>query len=432
LVPTAAAALAGPALKKVHAMNVALITFGSAGDVHPLLALGQALQARGHRTVLLSLPLFADMAQQAGLPFVPVGRDEDFEHTLAHPKLWHPVDGLGVMWRYLLRHSLQPSCAALGALHAQLGLDAIVAPPMAMGARVASERWGLPLLSVYTAATMLRSHQHPLTVADRRVPRWLPSWAVAGVWHALDRFKLEPLVRADLERLRAPLGLPPIQGSIFGQWAHSPHGGLTLFPRWFAHARDWPAQVQEAGFMLYDQDASQGLSAQLAAFLDNGPPPVVFLSGTAQRHAPGFHAAARAACAALGVRAVLLGPTLTEQADRHCCSAPYAPLPLLLPHAAAVVHHGGIGSCAQALQAGIVQGVVPSAYDQFDNAMRTERLGLALSCPMSRLDATRMTDLVQQLLQRPDLRAQAQHWAAQMRPQAWRQAACQAVEGLQR
>jgi rhamnosyltransferase subunit B len=53
---------------------------------------------------------------------------------------------------------------------------------------------------------------------------------------------------------------------------------------------------------------------------------------------------------------------------------PYVPLRTLLPHAAALVHHGGIGTMAEALRAGVPQLVVPLAYDQFDNGARVERL----------------------------------------------------------
>ena len=42
-----------------------------------------------------------------------------------------------------------------------------------------------------------------------------------------------------------------------------------------------------------------------------------------------------------------------------------------------MVHHGGIGTCAQALRAGIPQLVLPWGVDQFDNALRLKKLGVA-------------------------------------------------------
>ena len=54
----------------------------------------------------------------------------------------------------------------------------------------------------------------------------------------------------------------------------------------------------------------------------------------------------------------------------------YAPLSQLLPHCAALVHHGGIGTCSQALRAGVPQLIQPFAFDQFDNGARIEKLGV--------------------------------------------------------
>lgn len=408
------------------------MTFGSAGDVHPLLALGQALQRRGHEVVLLSLPVFEAQAVEAGLRFVPVGRTEDYEQTLAHPKLWHAVDGLGVMWRYLLRPVMQPAYEALTRLVHE-GVDALVAPPFVLAARVVSERWGTPLLSVYTAATMLRSTRWPVTVAAWRVPAGVPSWAVAGLWRVLDRVKLEPLVRQDVALLRGLAGLPPLpplQVPVFGEWMHSPDAGLALFPDWFARAGDWPARVRHAGFMLYENDVAEGLPAHVDAFLQQGEAPLVFMPGTAQRFAADFYEAAMAACKALGRRGILLGPTAPTIDDGQLCSAPYAPFSLLLGRALAVVHHGGVGTCAQALRAGVPQVVVPSAYDQFDNAMRLEHLGVGLSLPMARVNAQTLSAVVRSLLAQPAWGQRARAVALQMDVAGFHEQACLAVEAL--
>ena len=69
--------------------------------------------------------------------------------------------------------------------------------------------------------------------------------------------------------------------------------------------------------------------------------------------------------------------------------AGYVPHSALLPRAAAVVHHGGIGTSAQALRAGVPQLVVPFFADQHDNAARLGRLGVARSLRRGRYDAAR-------------------------------------------
>ena len=107
--------------------------------------------------------------------------------------------------------------------------------------------------------------------------------------------------------------------------------------------------------------------------------PVVITPGSNTSDVHAFVAASLAAVAQAGRRAVLLGigpenrfGLPTQVLARRC-----VPLRTLLPHAAAVVHHAGIGMSALALAAGVPQLVVPSAHDQFDNADRLVRLGVA-------------------------------------------------------
>jgi rhamnosyltransferase subunit B len=399
--------------------NVALVGLGSAGDLHPLLAVGGHLRARGHRVVVLTNPRLAGWVAQAGLEAEPVGRAEDYDAALRHPKLWHPVDGLGVLWRYLLRAALRPTFAVLERLH-RSGRWIALASPAAMGARVAQEALQLPLVTVYTAATMLRSTQHPLTLASWRVPRLLPRAALRLAWRALDQHKLQPLVLPALEELRASQGLPPLAESVFGDWVHSPSAGVALFPSWFAPAAsDWPRQVRQSGFVLYEGDTAQGLSPSLAEFLAAGSAPAVFAPGTGA-FAPGeFYRAAVQACLHTGRRGVLVGPVDAALADALPASVlavPYAAFSLLLPSACALVHHGGIGSCAQALRAGIPQLVLPRAYDQFDNAMRVEHLGAGVALAGAR--PQKMPQALARLLAHAGPTVAAQRLAAQVTPAA--------------
>jgi UDP:flavonoid glycosyltransferase YjiC (YdhE family) len=91
------------------------------------------------------------------------------------------------------------------------------------------------------------------------------------------------------------------------------------------------------------------------------------------KFAAGFFRAAVAACDALGARGLLvtkfaeaIPPRLPPQV-RHCAFAPFRQL---LRHCRAIVHHGGIGTTAAALEAGCPQLILPMAWDQPDNAAR--------------------------------------------------------------
>lgn len=418
-------------------MKVLLPTLGSAGDVYPFLAVGQALQARGHAVEVITNPVFAPVVAAAGLAFAPVGTAEHYTDTLSSPKLWHPVDGFGVFWRRMARHAMAPVYRHIESQASQ-GPCVVLATPLMLGARLAQEKLGVPLVTAYTAATMLRSCQYPLTLAHWRVPRWPPSLlrpALALAWQALDRFKLHPMLAADLPALRHTLGLPPLTGSVFGHWVHSPQAGVTLFPPWFAPAPgDWPAQVRQAGFPLYDGDKAQGLDAGLQAFLAAGAPPVVFTPGSAMGHGHAFFEAAVRTCQALGRRGVLL----TTQSQQIPADLPatvhhsaYAPFGLLLPRAAALVHHGGIGNTAQALRAGLAQLITPMAFDQFDNAMRLERLGVAASVARQDTAFTTMAPQLKMLLESPGVAAACQVAAQRMADDRGLDVVCDLLESVQ-
>src|SRR4051812_9454614 len=75
-------------------MTQFLITaLGSYGDVHPMVGLGSALAARGHRGKIFTSPYFEDVVTGAGLELVRLGTREDYVRLSTHPDLWHPVRG---------------------------------------------------------------------------------------------------------------------------------------------------------------------------------------------------------------------------------------------------------------------------------------------------------------------------------------------------
>jgi rhamnosyltransferase subunit B len=130
-------------------------------------------------------------------------------------------------------------------------------------------------------------------------------------------------------------------------------------------------------FALYDPHLAATLPAELERFLAEGDAPLVFTPGSGNRQARRWLARAVQAAQRLGRRALLLTPH-REQVPASLPPGvlwlPYVPLRALLPRAAALVHHGGIGTTAEALRAGVPQLVVPLAYDQFDNGARVEAL----------------------------------------------------------
>jgi rhamnosyltransferase subunit B len=210
----------------------------------------------------------------------------------------------------------------------------------------------------------------------------LPAWAVRALIRLIEGLALDPVVLPALNDFRRRLGLPPVR-RVMSSWLHSPQRVICAFPQWFAAAQaDWPPNTVATGFALLPAAAGAGMPDDVAAFLDAGPPPVAFTPGSAMAHGSAFLQNAVAACGTLGMRAILVTPfadQLPEKLPSFAMHAAYVPFDLLAPRVAAFVHHGGVGTCAQVLAAGRPQLITPFAHDQFDNAARLARLGVAAS-----------------------------------------------------
>lgn len=359
-------------------MKFVLASVGSAGDAHPYIALGQALRARGHDVAFFSNNEHQAAAQAAGLAFLSAGDGLRYNEAIANPHLWHPVKGMGVLWRHLLAPSVVPLYNTLADLHRADSTLRVLAGPQMMGARLAQAQLGLHLTSLYTSPAALRSAQAPTTIAHTRWPSGTPAWLLRSLWRAVDRYKLEPMARTALNAMCTQLDIakPPQDQSLFGQWMHSPTHAVTLYPAWFApHKSDLPRHLVYGDFPQYNldnqaHDALQ-IASEVASFCKAGSKPVAVMFGTAMAHAGAQFAVWQEALTQLGLRGVFLSQHEAQfpaQRVPHILVARYAPFAQLLPHCAALVHHGGIGSCAQALAAGIPQIIQPCAHDQFENA----------------------------------------------------------------
>ena len=246
--------------------------------------------------------------------------------------------------------------------------------------------------------------------------------------------------------LRAELGLPPGSHPLF-EGQHSPLLALGLFSRVLAEPQpDWPPSTRLTGFLFRDPVAGRespggkpaegdaGDAVRLDAFLDAGPPPIVFTLGSSAVVVAGpFYEESLAAARRIGMRAVLLvGDDLANRP-----SAPLGddaivldrtPHDTLFPRAAAIVHHGGIGTLGQALRAGRPMLVVPWAHDQPDNAHRAARLGVARILHPKRYRADRAATELQALLDDSACLARAARIGETVRSEDGVAAACDAIE----
>ncbi len=359
-------------------MKVLCITIGSAGDVHPFIGIGLELARRGHDVYVVTNDHFQKLIESVGLKFIELGKAEWYAEGIRNPKLWHRRHGFQTVLEWGVLPLVRPTYDII-ARESAAGGTIVVASSLALGARVAQDKLGVPTVTVHLAPSVFLSLIDTPVLPGVFMPKWLPTGVKRAMFKFANRRVIDPILGPTINPFLVELGLPEEQ-SFFGQWWHSPTRVLGLFPSWFARpAADWPEQVRLTGFPLYDEAGVSDMDERVTKFLDEGAPPIAFTAGTAMLHGQRFFAASVAAASKLGRRAVLLTrhpEQLPQNLPAGMLHIAYAPFSALLPRCAALVHHGGIGTTAQALQAGIPQLIYPMAHDQPDNAARVKRLGL--------------------------------------------------------
>ncbi len=411
--------------------RILLTTTGSLGDLHPFMAIGLELRARGHEVTLATSNFYRSKIEQTGLKFAPMG-----------PHLEH--GDLDLMRRvmdekrgpeYLIRKIMYPSIpgAYQEVMQALTHADLIVTHPITYGAQIAAEKTGVPWVSTVTTPMLFYSRFDPPVIPQYPFLTRLQALgpAVNGLLLKFGCFTTWPWF-APVREFRKSVGMSPGRDPCF-EGQHSPKCVLALFSRVLAEPQpDWPAPTRLTGFAFYDQaEHGQGLDPELERFLDAGPPPVVFTLGSSAVFQPGgFYRESLAAIGKLGCRAVLLvgNNVLRKPLPNNVAVFPYAPFSKIFPHAAVVVHQGGAGTSGQALAAGKPMLIVPFAFDQPDNAARLQRRSVARIIRRSRYSSRRATDELARLLSDANYAHHASELGEKVRAENGVRAAGDAIE----
>jgi UDP:flavonoid glycosyltransferase YjiC (YdhE family) len=414
--------------------RVVITCWGSHGDLFPYIGLALALKRRGHAPVVATNAGFRPEVEREGIEFAVVGPPIDPNAPNARElfeRVMDPIRGNEVIVRELLMPKLRQTYDELSAVVP--GADILIGHPIAYATPLVAERLGLPWMATVLAPLSFFSAHDPAVMPN--VP-WLNDVPAVGGWLASTLLKLaRPMLATwvtPVAELRAELGLPP-GGLPMIEGQFSPFGTLALFSRVLARPQpDWPPNATITGCVFYNGPES-ALAPELEEFLAAGEPPVVFTLGTSAVGAAGrFYHESAAAAEQLKVRAVLLtggfAQNRPERIPPGVLLVDRAPHQLLFPRASAVVHQVGAGTMHQALRAGRPTLAVPHGHDQFDNARRIRRLGIARTLLPRDYRAVRVATELNALLTEVDYRDRAALVAEAVRLERGADAAVDAIE----
>lgn len=394
-------------------MRVRIITSGSQGDVRPYVALGVGLRSAGHDVRVIAHAGFEGLVRKRGLGFAPIAGDPreaaDADrlrgvHQGGHnPFRWwralHEVEA--PLLRQRLRECWEGCHDA----------DAIVVSmlPYLFGYALA-QKLNVPLV---------RAFYYPVSPTRSSPIGLLPPWLSLGGRFNLGTYHVQRQLLWEIAR-------PWLAQACRDVWgAHTlprrePFGDLDRQQRLLLYGyspavapppADWGSWQAVTGYWFLDRTAEWTPPLALAAFLADGPPPVCVGFGSMTFDRDEIVETVSRALAASGQRGVLLagwGSLRPPELPKNMISVDWAPLTWLFPRMAAVVHHGGAGTTADGLRAGVPTVVVPFFYDQFFWASRVHALGVGpRPIPRKRLTAHSLAHAIQVAVGDHELRRRA-------------------------
>ena len=411
--------------------RIVIVAYGSLGDLHPAIALARGLEARGHHAAIASSEPYRAKITSLGLTFHAVRPDLSLSDETMGRRV---MDGRRRS-EYLMRELDYPAGRDMYADLMPLAesSDLVIGGELACALPIIAEQrrvpWAyfalspisfLPVFdpSVIPGPTILHAVQSLGPGANRFV-------------HALAKIASHAWWRP-LRDLRRELGLPAAASPLFAG-KFSPRLNLAMFSRVLQPPqRDWPEHTVQTGFLFHDEaESSTTLPSQVQQFLDAGTPPLVFTLGSAAVHlARDFYEQSARAAQSMGCRAILLLGTNSPPPalPPSILAWDYLPYVRIFPHAAAIIHQGGVGTTAQALRAGRPMLVMPFAHDQFDNAARVTRLGVGRQIARETYTADSAARELDALFKHPRSSETATAIGAKIRAERGVELTCEAIE----
>ncbi|WP_225992967.1 glycosyltransferase [Actinomadura rudentiformis] len=409
--------------------RIVIFAAGSRGDIQPCLALGQALTVRGDHVRLVASNRYARLAFSAGLELAPLTADpaEILESDAGQELLAggrNPVKFLGGFRRILgpMAERLLSEC-----LDACKGADLILGPTLGFLPQHIGEHLDVPWAFIHFQPSQpTRAFPHPFVPQARLLGGWANKasfLAVDQIAWQLSRPFINPWRRNDL-RL-SPLSLRGPMHKV----RNERRPVLACFsPAVVQRPADWPSYVHVTGYWFLEEPEWRPPS-ELADFLASGPPPVyVGFGSMVPKDAEMTGRIVRTALRLTGVRGIVQGDPATS--DDDILAVEDVPHSWLFPQMAAVVHHGGAGTTAAGLRAGVPTVVTPFFGDQPFWGERVAALGAGPApVPFSSLTVPRLAAAIRGALSQ-DIASRATELGLRIRAESGVAKACALLDSL--
>ena len=362
-------------------MHLTLVTLGSYGDIRPVIARGIGLVNAGYQVRIASFRAYANFIMENGLEFAPIEGDPRQALQDQTGQTWQESGKNPVKFITTLRKLSSPESlrkALDDTVAACKGTDAVLYTFLGAAGYHVAEKMGIPSLYI-----LLQPVSRTREMGSIFMPQWKLGRMYNWISHQITEQLMWQTLRVQANRWRQDsLNLPPVP--FWGPFnilyqEKAPHifaYSEQVVPR----TTDMPPWHHVTGYWCLETKDDWAPPKDLVNFLSNGPKPIYIGFGSMSGRTARYQAQmAIDAVKATNQRAILVG----GWAEAHDLSMPdsiyscaYAPHDWLFPQMAAVVHHGGAGTTAAGLRAGLPTVIIPFMGDQPFWGQRIFELGV--------------------------------------------------------
>ncbi|HET9914536.1 MAG TPA: glycosyltransferase [Anaerolineales bacterium] len=344
-------------------MKIVILTYGSRGDVQPFLPLSLRLMEEGHSVKLAAPSRFMSLIEGYGIDFVSLAGDPEDLSRRFNSAGYNFIK----MIREMMDHAIDIGADILRQTEeACKDADLIIHTfAHAVGAHTLAREKNIPDIHVQTFPMFVATGDYPnVTMPDLRLP------FLNRLTHTLSGKITWWTSQFGFERVRRRAGLP--KRKLYWPFGNDPLRPRTPIlcawsPSLLPASSDWPPDVHVTGYYFFPPNDSYQPPAELQSFLQADKPPVCITFGSmVNRDAERINRVVREALKQTANRGIVLSGWggIEAASSKDVLYLEAAPHDWLLPRCKVVIHHGGAGTTAAGLRAGIPNVVVPFTADQ--------------------------------------------------------------------
>ncbi len=396
-------------------MKITILTYGSQGDVEPFAALARGLLRAGFQTKLVAPDYFKPRFDLQGVDYIGLpGEPAQLVQNLVDSAGMNRLGMIREMSRFVIPlaeevfSKSRMACAdADGIIHSFL----LTSTGLSLGEELGIPTFSAQLFPVFSATS------------EFAAPTF-PDLPLGGIYRKLTHQAVSLTFKGGSRMLYAFLRMKNPQLPRLTKWIpdEKQEESTPILYGFSSHVvprpQDWGDQARITGYWLLSEQDEGTPGMGLEGFLKSGPPPITIAFGsTVTENSPSIHQIVLEALELCNQRGVIVADKVSlPPSSRDVFQVDYAPYRWLFNRSAAVIHHGGAGTTARGLLAGVPNIILPFTSDQPFWGNRVYQLGLGPQpIPLKRLSLDRLVEAIRTVTGDVGMRERAQIMGEKLR-----------------